>query len=244
MSEHANRRIWLQALQKPCGGYRALADLVEAAPAYFSQISTGRRDMGEAVARRIERRLGLPPESMDQPFDEAVLAMATLPAVAPSMAHVARKIPPLPDGADGQHVVPMLEVRATAGLGELRPEHDPIVGSLRLNNAWVRDRLRSITSIDNLVTLIAYGDSMEPAFCDGSILLVDRGVRAVTVDGVYVLSMENQLYVKRVTRRLPDGALVVTSDNPAYARSVIENGERSQVEGLGKVVWTFDSKGV
>jgi phage repressor protein C with HTH and peptisase S24 domain len=106
----------------------------------------------------------------------------------------------------------------------------------------VRDTLRSITSIENLVTLIAYGTSMEPTFRDGSILLVDRGVRAVTIDGVYVLSMDNQLYVKRVTRRLPDGALVVTSDNSAYARSVIENGERSQVEVLGRVVWSFDSK--
>jgi hypothetical protein len=151
--------------------------------------------------------------------------------------------PPSPVYQAIERNVPMLDVRASAGLGELRPEHDPIIGSLTLNSAWVRDRLRSITSIDNLVTLIAHGDSMQPAFCDGSILLIDRGVRSVTVDGIYVLSMDNQLYVKRVTRRLPDGALVVTSDNPAYARSIIENGDRSQVDVLGKVAWTFDSKG-
>jgi hypothetical protein len=224
----------------------AIAERCETSEAYLSQIfnrlpdsKTGKsKSVGPRLARKLELGMGKSVGWMDEPHNAPYDALSARTAIAPG------NDTPLLHLAEGQHLVPMLDVRASAGMGELRAEHDPIVGSLRLNSAWVRDRLRSITSIDNLVTLIAYGTSMEPSFRDGSILLVDRGVRAVTIDGVYVLSMENQLYVKRVTRRLPDGALVVTSDNPAYARSVIENGERSQVEVLGRVVWSFDSKGV
>ncbi len=140
--------------------------------------------------------------------------------------------------------VPMLEIRVSAGSGDIRPEDDPIVGSMRLNTLWVRRHLPMITSITNLVTIIAHGRSMEPTFCDGSILLVDQGVNEIRVDGIYVLSFNDELYVKRVTRRLPDGALLVSSDNPLHQGFTIENGSRDSVQVLGRVVWAFDSKGV
>jgi len=136
----------------------------------------------------------------------------------------------------------MLDVRVSAGPGEPLPEHDPIVGSLTLSTAWIRSHLGAVSGLANLVTLIGYGRSMEPTFSDGSILLVDRGAREVSVDGIYVLSMNEQLYVKRVTRRLPDGALVVSSDNPLHQGFTIENGDRGSVQILGRVTWAFDSK--
>jgi phage repressor protein C with HTH and peptisase S24 domain len=140
--------------------------------------------------------------------------------------------------------VPMLGTRASAGPGQAQPEHDPLVGTLKLSVAWIRTRLPALSATSNLVTLIAYGRSMEPTFCDGSILLVDRGAREVSVDGVYVLAMNEQLYVKRVTRRLPDGALLVRSDNPLHEGFTIPNGERDVVQVLGRLVWVFDSKGI
>lgn len=208
------------------------ADLARAIHRSSSQINqwiSGVRRIREDSARMIEEKLALPRGWMDRPHEpglsssEAVAIAAESPGTAP---------------------VPVLDVRVSAGAGVIRPEDDPIVGSMRLNTLWVRRHLPMITSITNLVTVIAHGRSMEPTFCDGSILLVDQSVTEIRVDGIYVLSFNDELYVKRVTRRLPDGGLLVSSDNPLHQGFTIENGSRESVQVLGRVVWAFDSKGV
>jgi hypothetical protein len=222
-----------------------LADKVDGAAAYFSQISTGRREMGEAMARRIERRLGLPPESMDRPFDPALFSQMTLqvgPTPADSGQALARSLA-APDAPDDNISIPLLDVRASAGLGEQQPDHDPMLGTLRLSIPWMHQHLRTITSPTNLACLFAYGPSMEPTFGDGSILIVDVGVREVKVDAIYVLQRNDELYVKRLQRRL-DGTLLMISDNPHFAPETLTPDGKYSMAVLGRVVWAFDSKGV
>lgn len=140
--------------------------------------------------------------------------------------------------------VPMFSVRVAAGPGEIRPDDDPLVGVLHINVAWAKKHLGAVSLLENLATLTAHGHSMHPTFSDGATLLIDTGIHEVKSDGIYVLALDDQLYVKRVTRRLPDGALIVSSDNPLHQGFVIENGERSVVQILGRVAWAFDSKPV
>ncbi len=77
------RREHLRRLCDLHGGQRQLADKTDSNPNYFSQILTGIRNLGPGVARRIERRLGLPSGSMDTPLKlgsdvESIAASLTL----------------------------------------------------------------------------------------------------------------------------------------------------------------------
>lgn len=137
--------------------------------------------------------------------------------------------------------VPVLDIDASMGVGKAQPENDTIVGSLRLNPIWVRQQLPAISSPDNLAVLTAYGDSMEPTFRDGDMLLVDRGVLDVKLDAVYVLAFNRELFVKRIQRRM-NGDVVIKSDNPLYDPHVVANGERETLQVLGRVVWAWNGR--
>jgi phage repressor protein C with HTH and peptisase S24 domain len=78
---------------------------------------------------------------------------------------------------------------------------------------------------------------MKPTFADGDVLLVDTGTRAAEVDGVYVLEVHEQLYIKRVSRRF-DGRHEISSDNPSVKTVEVLNGDHS-VEIKGRVVWAW-----
>lgn len=140
--------------------------------------------------------------------------------------------------------VSMLSVEASAGTGSPQTEHDPIIGTLRLSTAWIRTHLRSLSRLDNLVTIIAYGDSMSPTFGDGSILLVDSGVREIQVDAIYVVARRNELFVKRIQRRFTDGAFLIISDNPSFENEVVLPSEADPISVLGRVVWAFCSRSI
>lgn len=136
--------------------------------------------------------------------------------------------------------IPRFDVHGSMGLGIQQPIQETIVGSVTVSRDWLRTELRQVTSPSNLAVITGYGDSMEGTFSDGSQLIVDRGVVDVKVDAVYVLSLNGELYIKRLQRR-PDGSILMISDNRKYEPIVIKNGEKAQFSVLGRVVgaWTF-----
>ncbi len=138
--------------------------------------------------------------------------------------------------------VDVFDARGSMGLGLSQPEHDNVVDRIRLARDWVRSQLAFISSPANLAVLSAYGDSMTPTFADGDILLVDRGVTEIRLDAVYVLSLNSELYVKRIQRRITDGAVIIKSDNPLYDPVVVDNGERENLSVLGRVVWAWNGR--
>jgi phage repressor protein C with HTH and peptisase S24 domain len=138
--------------------------------------------------------------------------------------------------------VPLMNAAGSMGLGKPAPDHDSVVDVLRLSRDWVHSNLKSISSPANLAALSAYGDSMEPTFTDGDILMVDRGVSVIRLDAVYVLQLHGDLFIKRVQRRITDGAIIIKSDNPIYEPAIISNGERESLSVLGRVVWAWNGR--
>lgn len=139
-------------------------------------------------------------------------------------------------------VVPIMDAGASMGFGVPQLDYETVVDNMRLTREWVRSNLPSITAPKNLAVLSAYGDSMAPTFSDGDIVLVDRGITEIKMDAVYVLALNDELYVKRIQRRITDGAVLVLSDNPAYQPVVVDNGERSGLRVLGRVVWAWNGR--
>ncbi len=150
---------------------------------------------------------------------------------------------PAPSPSDADAVtVRVFDTPASMGLGRHQPEQDTVIDHIRLARQWVRSHLPAISSASSLAVLSAYGDSMSPTFADGDILLVDRGVQDIKIDAVYVLSLNGELYVKRIQRRITDGAVIIKSDNPLYDPVVVDNGERERLSVLGRVVWAWNGR--
>ncbi|MEW8000641.1 MAG: helix-turn-helix transcriptional regulator [Candidatus Thiodiazotropha endolucinida] len=65
MDIHDIRRLNVEGLIEEHGSQVKLAELVDTAPAYISQIIAGKRNPGESFCRKIEKHLGLPAWYMD-----------------------------------------------------------------------------------------------------------------------------------------------------------------------------------
>lgn len=146
----------------------------------------------------------------------------------------------MPASAKSAVSVPRLANAASMGGGSDMAPEDVLVGNLTLSPAWIGRTLRGLSTPDNLRFIHAYGDSMEPTFLDGDVLLVDAGVRTLEVDGVYVLGAQNRLFIKRVRQRL-DGAYEISSDNPTVKTVDVLDGQHA-VEILGKVIWIWNGR--
>jgi phage repressor protein C with HTH and peptisase S24 domain len=126
------------------------------------------------------------------------------------------------------------------GQGADQPSRESVVMSMEVDESWLR-RHASFSHPNNLGILTGIGDSMFPTFEDGDPLLVDRSVNDVKLDAVYVLSLNDRLYIKRLQQR-PDGAFVMISDNKAYDSYVIADAEREKLRVLGRVVMVWNAR--
>ena len=141
-------------------------------------------------------------------------------------------------------VIPQLSATGSMGKGILADlEHDTIVSHVSVNTLWIRENLASISSPSNLAMITGYGDSMEDTFSHGDVLFVDSGVDEIKMDAVYVLNLNDELYIKRLQRR-PDGSILMISDNAKYQPCTIHNSEKDTFQVLGRIVGIWNFKGM
>ena len=147
---------------------------------------------------------------------------------------------PAPEPGEAVVQVPLLSNSASMGSGSEALHEDVMIGALSLSDNWLSKIVRP--SLPGALRFIhGFGDSMSPTFEDGDVLLVDTGVRdPQSIDGVYVLSANNRLYIKRVRCRM-DGAMEVSSDNITVKTVDVLNGGNS-LDVLGRVVWCWNGR--
>lgn len=218
------RRANARALVDVAGGQQRFADRLDITRQQASHIvghkrgsEVSEKNIGSDLARKIERAFGLEHAWMDHEHNEL------------------RDLRQDDETVD----VPLLAAAASAGDGAERAD-DQVVQIARISKPWLRQNASS-SSFSNLAMLTARGDSMTPTFEDGSILLVDRGVRHIKLDAIYVLAREDELFVKRVQRRI-GGGLSIISDNPAYAAQPIEDPGASGLQVLGRVLLAWHAR--
>lgn len=141
---------------------------------------------------------------------------------------------------EGYVHVPLLANAGSMGAGNDQLHDDVLVGHIALSETWVARRLQP-TSQKALRFIHAYGDSMSPTFEDGDVLLVDTGVVDPSmIDGVYVMSANDRLYIKRVRQRM-NGSVEISSDNPTVKTVDVLNGDHS-IKMLGRVIWCWNGR--
>lgn len=136
--------------------------------------------------------------------------------------------------------IPVLAQNGSMGHGTDALHDEVVVGQLTVSPQWVSRTLKPLTTPENLRFIHGYGDSMNPTFADGDVLLVDIGVQEPKVDGVYVLEANDRIYIKRVRQRF-DGAFEISSDNPTIKTVDVLDGTQP-VAVRGRVVWAWNGK--
>lgn len=127
---------------------------------------------------------------------------------------------------------PLYTARAAAGSGAVNEAGFPSPG-LAFDPALAAHLLN--TSPRSLAGLYVAGDSMEPTFGDGDVLIINTSIERITGDAIYVLVVDEGCIVKRITC-LTDGRLVLRSDNPNYADETIDPARKSHLTIYGRVV--------
>ena len=228
------RRENMAALAKEVGGVAALAEKLERTEAQISQWIHGsllpsgkRRGMRSETARFIEQRTGKPPGWLDT--DHSVVpGNESEPYVIDSSSRRYDETNAIP--------VPVLANAASMGVGSELLSEDVVAGTLLLTKSFVLYRVQP-SSPSALRFLHAYGDSMSPTLNSGDIVLVDTGITAIDIDGVYVLEAHGRLFIKRVRQRL-DGSYEISSDNPAHKTVDVLDGSH-EVRVIGRVLWAW-----
>lgn len=144
--------------------------------------------------------------------------------------------PPTAEAADGEAIViPRFCIAASAG-GGCWPQDDQVVEQITLKQSWLR-RMFPAVSLAALAVMSVHGDSMSPTLRDGDLMLIDRSVEEVGPEGVYVLTIEGDLYVKRVQRE--PGQLIIKSDNTLYRAWEVPRAALDQVRVHGRMVYSW-----
>jgi len=132
-------------------------------------------------------------------------------------------------------MIPLYNVKAKAGHGSLVTS-EKIVDSLAFKRDFLRNELNATPG--DLYLIHVEGDSMEPTLRAGDLILVDRRRTSADREGIYVMSMDDALLVKRLQRQ-PGGRLVATSDNAAYQPFDVDlKAVHDGLTIVGRVVWT------
>lgn len=229
-------RARLALLVKECGTQKALSERIGKAPAQISQWINGSPDsksgkprtMDRQTAREIERLMGKQEGWMDQP-----IGPTGLDEDGGQMARTAH----LP--GFGGLSIPVLADVGSMGPGLDQSHDEVVIGRLTVSPEWVSRTLKP-TSPQALRFIHGYGDSMDPTFADGDVLLVDSGVTDPKIDGVYVLEANDRIYIKRVRQRM-DGSFEISSDNPTVKTVDVLDGSKP-VSVKGRVIWCWNGK--
>ena len=145
------------------------------------------------------------------------------------------KIQPLTD-IEKWCKLPVYNVHAAAGAGSLvESEHQ--IGVQLIPCDWL-----SIYGLDEQTASVIFveRDSMDPTLNDKDRLLVDIRERPHPVsDGVYVISIDGAVYVKRLRWDIAEGIYEVISDNPKHKNFQINHKNGRGFKIIGKAVTTL-----
>lgn len=193
----------IQALQELIGEL-TLAEFAERYglnASYLSQLINGRRSFGERSAKRMEEKISLP--------------AGTLVSPAGALDDTAGQTRFLMPARPGELDIPQYDVRAAMGDGQVLPsDYIETVRHITVQKEFLVQQGCVFSKPENLCIITGFGESMNKTFSSGDPLIIDRGITAIEVDGVYLISLDNHLMVKRL--QIIAGGVRVLSDNEAY----------------------------
>ncbi|MEH6580160.1 MAG: S24 family peptidase [Amphritea sp.] len=130
--------------------------------------------------------------------------------------------------------IPMLNVELSSGAGRVIDQEN-IVDYVPISRAWID---KNNLAEQRLATVQVHGDSMASRIQDGDTVLVDTSQNMPISGKVYVISVDNELRIKRLFKRM-DGSWTISSDNktnPEYCDEVIAPHNAEQLRVIGRAI--------
>ncbi|WP_236235015.1 LexA family transcriptional regulator [Pseudomonas tohonis] len=117
--------------------------------------------------------------------------------------------------ANGEIVIPQYDIRASMGHGQVAPDYAEIVRNVIVKESYLQENGITFTSPAHLAMITGWGQSMEGTINDKDPLIVDRGINEFVGDGIYVLTWNDHLYIKRL-QMVDKETIELISDNPKH----------------------------
>lgn len=111
---------------------------------------------------------------------------------------------------------------------------EPEITPIKLGTQMIQSILK-ISHPENLKTFKASGDSMETVIEDGDILLVDTGRTDYNNGGIFLITINNDWFIKRLRLRVT-GELDIISDNTKYPTETLQPDTNVEIVIKGRVV--------
>lgn len=132
----------------------------------------------------------------------------------------------------------MVDIKASCGsIGHVNFEDIPAVKKILVNAAWFRQNFGFYNAKD-IKLISASGDSMSPEIDDGDVVFVDISDNISFRDGIYLILVDDELFIKRI-QRLTGHKIALVSTNKAYRDIEISTEGQIAIRVLGRVVKSF-----
>ncbi len=125
---------------------------------------------------------------------------------------------------DGDILIPQYDVRASMGHGQMPAEYAEFVRNVVVSGPQLEKLGLEFTSPANLSIITGWGQSMEGTINDKDPVIVDRGVNEFAGDGIYVLTWNDMLYIKRLQMADADNFELI-SDNQKHKDRTVPIGD-------------------
>lgn len=186
--------------------------------------------------QRLAKALGVPSEWL-WTGDPGVKRLV-LPVSAPRQTPEEPSAPALPDR---DIHIPEYDVRAAMGAGQMLPsDYVDTVRHITVAPDYLRQLGVHYTASGNLAVVTGFGESMAGTFSSGDALIIDQGVKELSVDGIYLFTLAGMLYIKRL-QRLP-GMVRMISDNDAFPAYDIKGAELESMIIHARVLLAWNAR--
>ncbi len=126
-------------------------------------------------------------------------------------------------------LIPVVQGRISAG-GGLVPDN-----AVEMKCAFKKEWISKKGDYKNISMIRIQGDSMSPTLLDGDVVLVNHNIQTVgAAGGIYAITFQDEIIIKRINKVFPTGQLKIQSDNPSYEPFIVDP---AQIIINGKVIW-------
>lgn len=136
--------------------------------------------------------------------------------------------------------IPTFNIEASMGNGKFPPDFQQPVLTVTVDKDFFVNQGINITSNSRLSIITGMGDSMETTFKSGDPLVVNQNIQTFVEDGIYLFTLNDLLYVKRL-QRLPN-CIKMISDNKNYTDYNIQGEELKSLIIHGKVLFAWNGR--
>lgn len=128
--------------------------------------------------------------------------------------------------------IDVLDVSACCGNGVANISEN-VIGHQFISKQLLKDF--TFTAPENIKIIRAVGDSMTPTINPQDMIWIDISIKEPSSDGLYLLTVGQDLMIKRIQINPFNNQVQIKSDNPAYA-PIVMNDYR-EISCIGKVIY-------